>query len=365
MPISQTIVRYAIHPAIGIARVGNAREEFYFAPQAPGDLPAPPYKDRTGAVKRQAARFRIYGYDERGDVVQEITADDAEISWRVHLANRKAGWYQFLNAMDLGPLALAAPRRNGAVGGDDRRQLVIDPGPRAIGGRNQVGPTFDTGEFMTVPVYLGELRTDERGRLIVLGGRGRSASGGNTCSPATTFANNDGWHDDVADGPVRATVRIDGRAVEAEPAMVVVAPPNFGQGLYAAVTMYDVVLDLFVRELNWLAPPARPSFWRDIYPIFQRLVQCQWVNQGVYFLFGQNSPGDLTAPARLEQLADPSPRSRAERERLFHWFLDPDARRAEPIKLPPFYGDAYGDFSGVAHDGLALTRTQHRLLAAW
>jgi hypothetical protein len=26
-----------------------------------------------------------------------------EITWRVHLANRKAGWYQFLNAMDLGP----------------------------------------------------------------------------------------------------------------------------------------------------------------------------------------------------------------------------------------------------------------------
>ena len=365
MPSHDTIVSYAIHPAIGIARVGNSQNDYFLAPQVPGEVPEPPYKDSAGAVKRQAAKFRIYGLNDQGQAVKEITADDADIEWRVHLANRKAGWYQFNNAMDLGSHAKESEFRNSSISGEDRRQLIIDPGARNISGRNQSGPIFDTGEFMTIKVYLGELRTDEHGRLLVLGGRGHSAPGGNTSTPATTFANNDGWYDDVSDGPVRATVRIGGKEWEAEPAMVVIAPPNFGQGLYSVVTMYDVVVDLFLRELQWLPSPERVSFWRDIYPIFYRLVHCQWVNQGVYFLFGKNSPSDLTSPELLAKLSDPAAENKKERQRLFNWFLSPDAAMAEPVKLPPFYGDEFGDFSGLVGDGLAVTRTQYRLLQQW
>ena len=36
----------------------------------------------------------------------------------------------------------------------------------------------------------------------------------------TTFANNDGWHDDVSDGPVHATVKIDGKTFDADGAWV-------------------------------------------------------------------------------------------------------------------------------------------------
>ena len=41
------IVRAAIHPAIGIARVGNSPDEYYFGPEIPGGLPIAPggYKD--------------------------------------------------------------------------------------------------------------------------------------------------------------------------------------------------------------------------------------------------------------------------------------------------------------------------------
>lgn len=104
----QKIVQYAIHPAIGIARVGNSPDEFFLAPQYPGDVPAGPYKDAQGAVKRQAAQFRIYGLNQAGKVVKEITEDSARIEWRVHLANRKAAWYQFNNAMDLGPFSMTS-----------------------------------------------------------------------------------------------------------------------------------------------------------------------------------------------------------------------------------------------------------------
>src|SRR5215213_2003002 len=108
MAENDSIVKYAILPGVGIARVGNAPEEFFIGPEAPGEVPRAEggFKDAEGRVKRQAARFRVYGLNEAGEAVREITADEAEITWRVHLANRKAGWYQFNNAMDLGEYAL-------------------------------------------------------------------------------------------------------------------------------------------------------------------------------------------------------------------------------------------------------------------
>jgi hypothetical protein len=360
------IVRYAIHPAIGVARVGNSADGFFVGPQAPGEVPPGPYKDPSGAVKRQVARFRIYGFNESGQAVKEITAADADIEWRVHIANRKAAWYQFDNAMDLGAHAQSSLRRNNLVTGADRRRLVIDPGSRTIAGPNQSGAgfVFDTGEFQGQPVYLGELQTDEHGRLLVFGGRGQSAPAAIPYSAATTFANNDGWHDDTSDGTVRATVRMHGQLFEAQPAIVAAAPPNFGQGLQSVVTMYDVVFDVSVRELG-LPHSGGVEFWRDVFPIFQRIAQSQWINQGIYFLFGANSPSDLTSPEVLHRLADPSPAAAAERQALFSWFLDPDADRAEPVKVPPFYGDGFGDFAELAIDGLAVTRTQYGWLQQW
>src|SRR5215470_4511934 len=322
MATRRAIVRCAVHPAIGVARIGNApADQYYIAPEVPGRAadPGPEgYKNAKGEVRKEAPRFRIYGYDQDGQVASELTADNAEITWEVHLANRKAAWYQFFNAMDLKQYALSTTYRNGAITGALRQSLVVDPGPVEITGRGISGAQyrfaggfirFGTGAPISVP--LGELRTDEKGRLLVLGGNGTSASATN--QPAVTFANNEGWYDDVSDGPVRARVKLPGQEVlDAEPAMVVVTPPNFGPGLYGVVTMYDVIYDLFVRH-GWLSPPRRLTFWEHIFPLFERLVNSQWVNQGDYYLFGAGSPGDLTEPARLRKLADPGRAARAER----------------------------------------------------
>ena len=362
------IVSYAIYPGIGIARVGNSPDEYFIGPEAPGEVPQPEggYKDSAFRIKRQAARFRIYGINEAGEAVREITADDAEITWRVHVANRKAGWYQFLNAMDLGKYAITTTLRNKTITGADRQKLIIDPGPRSISGRNTQGDAyhFDSGEFMGIKVPLGELRTDEAGRLIFLGGFGHSASYDK--QQAITFANNDGWHDDTSDGPVRATVKIEGKEFEAEPAMVAVTPPSYGQGLYGVVTMYDVVFDLFSRDAKF-GRPRRPSFWRDIYPIFERLVGNQWVNSGVSFLFGSGSPSDLTEAELLDKLSSPAEEHKPLRTSYFNWFRNPaDATAAqEPEKLPPFYGDAFGDFMDLGMDDLAVTPTQYEWLQRW
>lgn len=365
-------MRYVIYPGVGIARVGNSPDGYFVGPEAPGQVPRPEggFKDGAGRVKRQAARFRVYGLNEAGEAVREVTADEAEITWRVHVANRKAAWYQFLNAMDLGPkFAMTAALRNSTVTGADRRQLVIDPGQRTITGRNTQGPEyqFDGGRFMGDPVPLGEVRTDDAGRLLMLGGFGHSASHPPN-QQASTFANNDGWHDDTSDGTVRATVHVSSQEFEAEPAMVAVTPPNYGQGLYGVVTMYDVALDLFIRDERFKLPaPERPSFWRHVFPIFERLVGNSWVNGGVNFLFGTGSPSDLTDPDLLYQLSSPAEEFRPLRTSYFNWFRDPadGAGQQEPAKLPPFYGDAFGDYSGVGIDDLALTPTQYEWLRRW
>lgn len=365
------IVRCVIHPGIGIARVGNAPTEYYVGPEAPGQVPAPTggFKDAAGRIKRQAARFRVYGLDKDGAVVREVTADVGEVAWRVHLANRKAAWYQFLNAMDLGSkYALVAPRRNAGITGAARKKLIIDPGSRSITGRSIKGTAyrFDSGQFMGTKVRLGEVRTDNLGRLLVLGGFGASAS--YLDQPATTFANNDGWHDDTSDGTVRATVKIGTKTFEAEPAVVVVTPPNYGQGLYGVVTMYDVVYDLFCRTPAFgFKPPAKPSFWRHIYPMLERLVGSGWVNGGADMLFGPGSPSHLTTPDLLAKLADPGSASKALRTAYAGWFRDPAGAwgKQQPVKLPPFYGDAFGNYRNLGAVDLAMTPTQYGWLKRW
>lgn len=172
------IVKAAIYPAIGVARIGNSEEEFFLAPEVAEPAPEPWgfYRDGKGALKRQAARFRVYGLNAEGTPVRELDASSAEIHWTVHLANKKAAWYEFQLALDIPEASSAQPSllRNSTV--SNRAALTIDPGARHISGKGTHGGAdhiFDTGKFTGTSVYLGELRTDEAGRLIVLGGARR------------------------------------------------------------------------------------------------------------------------------------------------------------------------------------------------
>jgi hypothetical protein len=256
-----TIVYAKIHPSIGIARVGNSRQPdgFYIGPQVvdPAPLPAQNYRDSTGALKREVAQFRIYGYDGAGRVVRELCMDaGTEIRWTVELANHKAAWYNFELALDI-PEAATAPastRRNASV--KERSSLAIRPGPRSIDAPGAQGDAyqFTGGSCFGIPVPLGELRTDDCGRLRVFGGQGKSASYDG--KPPTTFANNDGWYDDTSDGPVSASLRLHGRQIEVAPAWVVVAPPNYGPQQKSVRTMYALMTDLAIQAGQLPAPPG-------------------------------------------------------------------------------------------------------------
>lgn len=99
-----TIDHVGIFPRIGIARVGNSLESdygkgWYYAPEVPGRFDEPPggYKDTSGNVKRQAARFRVYAFSNTGHVLGELNKDNGfDIQWTMQVANKKPSWYIFM-----------------------------------------------------------------------------------------------------------------------------------------------------------------------------------------------------------------------------------------------------------------------------
>ncbi|WP_313281521.1 LodA/GoxA family CTQ-dependent oxidase [Delftia tsuruhatensis] len=364
MGIDSTIVRAAIHPGIGVARIGNSPDEYYVGPElmhvppmAPGSL-----RDAQGALKRQAARFRIYGYNAAGEVVRELTADQDQIEWEVELANTKAAWYQFQLALDVPEAAAADPTilRNATV--KDRKSLAIRPGARRIAkGSDPVA--FDSGSFCGKPVYLGELRIEKTGQLLVLGGRGVSASVDG--SKATTFANNEGWHDDVADGPVRAKVVVAGVSVPVDAAWVTVAPPNYGPQMKSVRTMKDLMEDVFIRS-GMAAFPLQVSFSRHILPILQRQSSLQWANKGFAAQFGWGAAASADDEAWIARLNSPGTTWAELRQQVANAFRRFDRDGASPQPWPWLYGDAMAvPPADTPRQHAALTATQLRMLDLW
>jgi L-Lysine epsilon oxidase N-terminal/L-lysine epsilon oxidase C-terminal domain len=360
------IVRAAIHPAIGVARVGNSMRGFFIGPEVTDPEPVKPgfVKDSNGALKRQAARFRIYGYNALGEAVAELTAQNAEIEWKVQVANRKAAWYQFQIALDI-PEASSAPASNLRNAQEaDRSKLAITPEARSISGVKKSGRKywFDDGCFLGIPVYLGELRSDEEGRLLFLGGRGVSASA--TGQPAMDFANNDGWHDDVSDGPVTAEVRVGGQGIPVEPAWVIVGPPDYAPDVLGVRTMFDLLSDVYVQG-GWLEVPSRVSFTRDVLPILGRLTRLQWVNAGFAAQFGWRGPNDFLTPEYLSRLSSAGPDHAELRRQIYSVFRDFGRDGMSPAPWPWIYGDAMSIPAVSVRQYSALTATQMLVLSKW
>lgn len=366
----RVVVRAKIHPAIGIARVGDSVDHYVIGPEVdrPEPLPAGSYKDRHGALKRQAARFRVYGYNAAGEAVAELTPDVADVAWSVHVANAKAAWYQFQIALDIpearSPEQAASMLRNGSVTGADRAGLTIDGGSITIAGASQHGPQyrFGSGTFQGKKVALGELRTDEAGRLLFLGGHGVSASSDG--SALTDFANNDNWHDDVSDGPVTAEVTIDGRSIPVDPAWVITAPPNYGPDVKTVRTMYDLLFDAYVQS-GWLPFPDRVSFMEHVLPIFERLSGLQWVNHGFATKYGRGGREDLLDPAYLARLSSPLEEHKELRGQIFHAFRDWLRDGVSPLPWPWVYGDSMSIPPVGPRQHMMLSGTQLRLLELW
>lgn len=410
-------VRYAIGPAIGVARLGNSPDDFYLAPEAIGGLPieydpegkalndggrpecVTRFKDSQGRVRRQGALFRIFRIDDDNPGGIEVTLDRgdvAAIEWTVHLANKKAAWYQFAelegnllygesNSYD--NVDPPVPLRNaGTTGDSNRRKLIIDPGPRTLGEPNQravfdhasVPAGYKFASFPSKPNFgeqitsLGEVRTDAAGRLVVLGGAGDS--GGDTV--ISSFGGADTWHDDISDGPVNCRLTLKDGSSHDLNAWCIVGSPKFAPEVVNIVTLADTAWDTAVR--NFGAVPDLLSggkfnedyvanFDRDIAPILNRPGGYRWVANTPSMSslspapFDARDKSDATAPLRRAYLAlfrQPNPQD-AVGDDAGTLFGD------DGFPLMPLNSGSNSVSNQVIDKFLALTQTQYFLLGQW
>lgn len=429
---------FKIHPAIGIARVGDSPDGFCIGPDGTGELPIAcdaqgqplrtpdgreqrieAFKDSQRRILRQAARFRIHVHAPDGSehelrLGESIEAIDTpsgrrvkgrvvDVHWRVYLANKKSSFYEFRQLDGEHGYAASHPLRNAGVIGDEaRRRLIIDPGPCRV---QSVPPqsqraAFARREISALPQSfppplqpcsidtLGDLIagvTDERPRLLVLGGHGRSGSmlGGLGEPKISTYANNDGWFDDTSDGPVSAQLEIElqqvnGRATAPGDATslllpvqgsawVIVGYPRYAPQITDMVTMDDTIFDTAVRnqafrpEIFGLPPFDRlgtenrasgdaalaawrrsaqwnpdyhPWFWRDIWPVLQRPDRYKWVMDFDPFTGGDPhnptpgaggvfDPQKLSLPPTAQQDADTREALRQRRQAIYRTLRQP------------------------------------------
>jgi hypothetical protein len=203
----------------------------------------------------------------------------SQVIWRVTLANKKSAVNR-----DVDPPKV--PTRPTIAAANAGR--IIDGGTKEISGAGatsdllvgRYATTAANGSAYSVDVELGRLRTDGARRLIVCGGRGFSSAPPGTPigdeNAGESYYKNPNWHDDVADGPVDALVKLPGVApVAAEnSAWVIVAPPDFAPAVDGVITLFD---DLSFDHFG-VAAPGTPSFDLEIQPIINRVRRLQWVH---------------------------------------------------------------------------------------
>ena len=351
-----------IHPAIGIARIGNSSEEYFVGPEIPAvyDYPKGGFRDEQNCLKRQAVRYRVFGYDERDRLVGEICERDADIEWSVHLRNTKA-----VGRIFGGVLHPDEQQRNLAwmESGNSADQLILDPQIQSVSQRDNE-KALQCKEFMGVtfdPVLeLGRLIYERgTGRLLALGGHGRSGTPDPKKYPLEDkgdfgFANHDGWFDDVADGPVTAKVTLaHERELSVRAAWMIVAPPKFAPELQSPVTLYDTLYQVAV-DRGLIPDPFSdsrflPSFNRDIYPILRRASEMRWV----------------FAKSNIGHSFDVGPGEPDERNHIFRQFRVPSRHPLQPGtgtgRMPFMWSDLYQTptINGT------LTLTQYRIMQSW
>ena len=371
---------YSIHPAIGIARVGNSGvdhlgrptpEMYFIGPEAPGFGFRPTgydgsdtgegagnYRDRSGALRRQGARFRIYEttLDEMGQVVsvREInnsTPGVQKITWTVHVVNNKGAAERFPPYFH-DQWGSSGPLRNPGV--SERKKLKVDSGakkvPSGSTGHKKLG-----GKFIGRNLKLGDAFTDSEGRLIFLGGHGiiLDAAGLGLGQPTNlphAVYNHDGVCDDTCDGKITASVKFEGEQAKQldqpdQVAWVIVAPPNHAPAVQSVVTLYDIS---FNANLSHLPPgderaiPAKVSFTRDIYPLLRRTVDFQYVSERTRMGHSGQAFGNFFLAERFKVLSTKpaDPKHKRAREHFVSRMTTEDARQQE-IDMPFLYGGVY------------------------
>lgn len=359
---------FRIYPSIGIARVGDSTDGFVVGPEAPGIAAAGPYRGSDRGLKPQAARFRIYKVaidaHENETVTEEIVpGGQVQVTWSVSLANRKAAGLRIIDTLERSP---SPGRRNDSL---DRRKLVI-AADGSVTGVNKTGPVLAGSIEFAQPgttgpsvsdIKLATLRTDNNGRLLVVGGPGKSDSP--VEAPCDSFADNDGWYDSVSDGPVTATLRIDGQDHPVVPAWVVITVPRYAPNNYGIITWFDQALSMARTDNNGrFNSPRTTSFTRDIYPILKRADDLS----GLHGVAHANAPTrPLADNARISSFSDAANRMHVQQKltKLGAQASGPEQR--PPGTMPRLFSGANPDPAEPTWTFLSLTRYQLAHVDNW
>ena len=314
--------------------------------------------------------------------------------WTVHLANKKASWFQFEqltgsgqegdngyqknNAANPGGgnpnLPYNRIRSNKALGLSDdpatigdakRRQLVLDPGPRTVSGANAAPHEFTIAPKGLKPfeiTTLGRILTDQDSNLIVLGGNGCSGTTDLPIDADASYANNHGWFDDVSDGPVTGVLILDdGSRIPVDvPAWVMCGPPRFAPQVVNLVTLLDTMHDVFTRRFGsnpdlfkngQFQSSYKPNLVSEILPILIRPSLYQYVAALSSFARSQHSSIPTDTPQQFAQA-------------VLGVIRDPASANAGAGLMPKLAGDnPLSNFT--ASKFLTLTATQYFVLSQY
>ena len=210
-------------------------------------------------------------------------------------------------------------------------------------------------------IALATLRTDDAGRLIVVGGPGTSGSPANT--KIESFADNDGWYDSVSDGPVSATLRIGNTSHPVIPAWVTVTVPRYAPEVYGIITWFDQALNMARTGADGtFNPPRTTSFLHDVYPILKRADDVF----AVQFTFHGKGGDPLSSPERLEKFQSDGEARKNLLNRLAQPNAAADSFQVLPNRLmPKLFSGANPDPKGPKFAFLSLTPYQYAHLLRW
>ncbi|KAH9850551.1 hypothetical protein C2E23DRAFT_734556 [Lenzites betulinus] len=408
------VARVEIFPPIGIARVGNSgalptgepdpkgKIEFFYGPEVPGltDAPVEQFRDAAGDIKRQAARFRVYAYDANNRVLGEINSSQGyKLTWTVHVANKKAAFYCFsgilrqrntnLRNPDVDPISTKPTGDPFDRSLENRKKLIVDPGQKSV--TKGSAPVPLTGKFQgslpsasaAVNVTLGELRTDEAGRLVFVPGSGVARSvldleGHESVLQPEIISEFDSidWIDSICDGwvdvKVEHSARPDfARLLKPQKATVLSGPPKFAWGIDSPTTLYDVMEDFYKQTY---IEHRGTDFYKDIWPVLVGSYRLGWVNAKAFQGHGPGGYGDFLPNEK--DLSSPNGNA-ALRQHIFGRLREPNYRnndQAHVIFMPRLSGDngdaiEPGTTSAVTGEPIerfaALTQLQYDRFQAW
>jgi hypothetical protein len=467
---------FRIHPTIGIARVGNS-DDYYLGPETmagmdgtendptTGGLPikvgeetktitSDDLRDSEGKLKRQAARFKIFVYNE-DEINSYPSGAGSEIKvgstinfgstkkvvktilWQVHLANKKANsWIepkQGIGAYYSGDVCdnrtptirnlkyqgITPPKDLGdklccnsdTVLNNPKRlkELVIDAGPHVVAYGVSKSAFFNTGTQNEIivgtgsknidypklfPTYLsgapenetieslGEMHTDDQGRLLVVGAYGKASgfTDEGKYDPEVALkvdVNNNNWFDDTADGPVTAVILFeDGTTHEVDgSSWVITTDPSYAPQIPNVVSLWEDLYNTWVEKFD-LEPSLfnknngktvvsnpdfdlgegynldyKPDFDNQIKPILNAANLQMWATNLV-----EGGQGNHKAVAEL-------PKDNPGWPELMSILRNPNLKNnndntENKTRMPLSLGDSEQDF-------LAISRTQYFFIYQW